>query len=854
MRFHRRSVSSCHSDSSLPGPRPARFGPFSGPEHQSISPGPTGLVAALLETPQAAALVAGRGGHGAPGPPRPGQADQVEQRLLLGRGRRRRVLVEEPGLGLRDVPLGRGRGRRTRCRRPSGRVISITSPGLTSRCGLADWPLTSTLPPLHAFCASDRVLNRHATSSQTSRRRGTDLFSTETSVRGTGLPWRDLSPWRLFLWKTDLTPYNPPMTRRLSMIVLLVLRRRRAGRARGAAAHHVAQPAVRPQLRRRLLPRQLPADRRLLEEARDASPIASTVRSIGKTAEGRDQLMAIVTSPANHKNLARYKDISRRLALADGLTDDAGARARARRQGRRLDRRRPARDRDARRAAARRDGLSDGQPHRRRDDADPRRRRSSCSCTRIRTATISSPTGTCATPIRSSARSTACRELYQKYIGHDNNRDFFASTQAGDREHESRALPRVVPADSLQPPSERSGRHGPVLAAAARSVQLQRGPAASCSASSRSATRLHTRLAAEGKPGATMRSGGPYDGWWNGGIRNTAAFHNTIAILTEMIGSPTPMRIPLVMDRQLPTSDIAYPVAAAGMALPPVDRLLGLVQPRDSRHRVADERELPLQPLRDGQALDRARQHGHVDAAPASVRGGSGAAGRIRAFDRLRAGGRGAPGGRGGRGGGGNDDALWAALHKPADRDPRAFMIPSSQPDFPTATRFVNALLETGITVQRATREFSAQGKTYPAGSFVVLTAQAFRPHVMDMFEPQDHPDNFPCRAARRRGRTTTPAGRSRFRWASSSIGFSTRSPDRSRSSPTGTSRRPPAACRPRRPAPTPRASSSSTRSSPRTGCSPRASRVSRQPDGVRRRRRRRRQRRSSRKPRPSAA
>src|SRR3990170_3937628 len=45
------------------------------------------------------------------------------------------------------------------------------------------------------------------------------------------------------------------------------------------------------------------------------------VQSIGKTAEGRDQLMAIVTSPENHKNLARYQAISRRLALAEGLTD-----------------------------------------------------------------------------------------------------------------------------------------------------------------------------------------------------------------------------------------------------------------------------------------------------------------------------------------------------------------------------------------------------------------------------------------------------------------------------------------------------------------------------------------------------
>src|SRR6476646_12018580 len=46
------------------------------------------------------------------------------------------------------------------------------------------------------------------------------------------------------------------------------------------------------------------------------------VQSIGKTANGRDHLMAIVTSPENHKNLAKYKDISRRLALAEGLTDE----------------------------------------------------------------------------------------------------------------------------------------------------------------------------------------------------------------------------------------------------------------------------------------------------------------------------------------------------------------------------------------------------------------------------------------------------------------------------------------------------------------------------------------------------
>src|SRR5580658_5736058 len=43
---------------------------------------------------------------------------------------------------------------------------------------------------------------------------------------------------------------------------------------------------------------------------------------IGKTAEGRPIMMAIITSPANHKKLARYKEISQKLARAEGLTDD----------------------------------------------------------------------------------------------------------------------------------------------------------------------------------------------------------------------------------------------------------------------------------------------------------------------------------------------------------------------------------------------------------------------------------------------------------------------------------------------------------------------------------------------------
>src|ERR1700761_545184 len=44
--------------------------------------------------------------------------------------------------------------------------------------------------------------------------------------------------------------------------------------------------------------------------------------SIGKTAEGREQYMAIISSPDNIRNLEHYRQISQQLALAKGLTDD----------------------------------------------------------------------------------------------------------------------------------------------------------------------------------------------------------------------------------------------------------------------------------------------------------------------------------------------------------------------------------------------------------------------------------------------------------------------------------------------------------------------------------------------------
>src|SRR5829696_8454128 len=47
---------------------------------------------------------------------------------------------------------------------------------------------------------------------------------------------------------------------------------------------------------------------------------------MGKTEEGRTQWMVVITAPENLQALARYQDIARQLARAEGLTD-AQARA-----------------------------------------------------------------------------------------------------------------------------------------------------------------------------------------------------------------------------------------------------------------------------------------------------------------------------------------------------------------------------------------------------------------------------------------------------------------------------------------------------------------------------------------------
>lgn len=469
---------------------------------------------------------------------------------------------------------------------------------------------------------------------------------------------------------------------------------------------------------------------------------------IGNTAEGRPILMAIITSPENHKKLDRYKEISRRLALAEGLTDEQ-ARALAA-EGKAvvwvdggLHANEVLGAQQLMELVYQMVSLNDPETMRfLKDD--------------ILLAVCVNPDGLDLVSnwyMRESdptKRSTAgVPRLYQKYIGHDNNRDFYMVTQP-----ESEAINRIFYHEwfpQIVYNHHQTGPPGTVLFAPPfrDPFNYYHDPLVPLGLDLVGAA-MHNRFAAEGKPGATTRSGAPYSTWWNGGLRSTTGFHNMLGLLTETIGNPTPMEIPFLPAKLLPKGDQAFPIApqkwrfrqsvdysiTANRAVLDVaskhreDFLYNIYRMGKNSIERGSRDNWTIHPkvLAEVQA---AVAKDAPTPSEAAARRGADAAGD--------AGDTGGPASRRGVA-----MKYYEILRNPVNRDPRAYVIPSDQPDFLTATKFVNTLIKNGITIQRATGQFQAGGKSYPAGSYVIKTAQAFRPHVLDAFEPQDHPDDIP--------------------------------------------------------------------------------------------------------------
>jgi len=460
----------------------------------------------------------------------------------------------------------------------------------------------------------------------------------------------------------------------------------------------------------------------------DAESDRMTVEEIGTSSEGRPIYLAIITSPENLKNLARYKEISQRLAHAEGLTEE-----------------------QARSLAAEGKAVVwiDGGIHATEvlgaqqlienlyqlvSRTDPETMRFLNDV--IVLNCLVNPDGMelvsdwyMREPEPAKRSTDNIPRLYNKYAGHDDNRDFYMTALS-----ESEAINRVLYRDWFPQTVYNHHQTGPAGAVMFSPpfrdpFNFYYDPLVMTELDEVGAA-MHSRFALEGKPGVTSRSGANYSTWWNGGLRTSPYFHNQIGLLTETIGNPTPTAIPFVPEKSLPKNDLPFPItpqplwhfrqsidysitanrAVIDYASRNKDRLLFNIYRMGMNSIERGNRD-------SWTATPRRIEQVQAQAARDRITADRGGTIPTRYFDGLR---------------------------DRASRDPRGYVIPSDQPDFLTATKFVNALIKNGITIQRATASFFMNGKTYSAGSYIVKAAQAFRPHVLDMFEPQDHPDDFP--------------------------------------------------------------------------------------------------------------
>ena len=450
------------------------------------------------------------------------------------------------------------------------------------------------------------------------------------------------------------------------------------------------------------------------------------LQSIGKTEEGRNQYMAIVSDPANIKNLAKYKAISQKMARAEGLSESEASQL----------------AKEGKAVVWIDGGLHATETvgiHQWIETMYQFLTRNDEETQRILKNTIilfvhANPDGqelVSSWYMRNEdtlKRSYAnLPRLYQKYIGHDNNRDFYMMNMSESKNmsrqqyiewmpqflynhHQAGPMGTVVAGPPYRDPFNYV--YDPLLVTGIDAI----GAA------------MSSRLNAEGKPGYTMKGGSTYSTWWNGGLRTTAYYHNIIGVLTEIIGSPTPMKIPLVPQRLIPNSGLPFPITPQKWLFRnSIDYSISMNYAM-LNHAARYKDEVLMNIYKMGR---KSIENGSKDYWTLSPK-------KVELIQELYRTDIKNPEAR--------IDTLplayYAKIYQNLSlRDSRAYVIPADQST--SAVAFINILIQSGIRIEKATTAFEIAGKKYPAGSYVVKTNQAFRPHVLDMFEPQDHPNDF---------------------------------------------------------------------------------------------------------------
>ncbi len=282
--------------------------------------------------------------------------------------------------------------------------------------------------------------------------------------------------------------------------------------------------------------------------------------------------------------------------------------------------------------------------------------------------------------------------LYHPYVGHDNNRDWFMNTMP-----ESEAVSQVLYNEWYPQIVHNHHQTSPAWARIflppfSDPVNPNIHPGVTTGVNLVGSA-MANRFAMEKMPGVV--SDVEYSMWWNGGMRTAPYFHNQIGILTETAhATPTPRfydpdSLPptLAGHPQTPTdgTDIFYPYPWKG---------------GDSRFRDAVDYMITASLGLLNIAADRRERWLYDSYAMARD-----------------------------------------AIERGSTEAPFAYIVPADQHDPTEALRLVEVLHKTGLEVHRAERDFAANDTIFAAGSYVAFTAQAFRPMLVDVMEPQAYPD-----------------------------------------------------------------------------------------------------------------
>ena len=279
--------------------------------------------------------------------------------------------------------------------------------------------------------------------------------------------------------------------------------------------------------------------------------------------------------------------------------------------------------------------------------------------------------------------------LYQPYTGHDNNRDWYMVTQK-----ETRLVTDVLYRQWFPEvfyDVHQQGTDGmrltlpPHVDPVDPNVEplIVRGI-------NQVGAQMALALEAHGKSG--VGDGATYDLWWHGGARSTPTRHNMVGLLSEAA-----------------SARIATPLTLAPEAL------RAAVRPG-----AGDARQVHFpNPWPGGTWRLRDIMNYELIASEALVRMLAEQRGEyVRNFVAL----------------GRREVAMGAA------GGPWAYVVPAGQADAQAVGRLVEVLRLGGVEVERATAPFTARGRSYAAGSYIVRMAQPYRAHAKDLLEPQRFP------------------------------------------------------------------------------------------------------------------